>query len=375
MQSGCGVDFAYLIPAAGGQLELLLRTVPVDQALASGNLDEETVRRLQLVQDVRAFARDEVGLTVGDHYTTFYDSGGEPVAYNLSASRKDSFQPFVWTFPFVGTVPYLGFFDVEPAFARRDQLAALGYDVFIYEIDAYYALGVFPNPILSPMLARPEESLIDTVIHELLHATILRPNDTAFNESLATFVGRTGAAEFLERRYADEPQRRDAALARFADSDRYSTFILELYNELDTFYRSDLSFDAKVLGRNDVYQTGRDRFAAEVLPLMNLPDNYAWVANLPANNAFMLGVRRYNLDLVLFDGVYQAVGRDWRSALAVYREAARAADGYAFMRAWLAGDANLRVASPGDASPDELSQSHDSAPCDIHRATTLVPRP
>ena len=297
---GCGVDFAYLIPAATGQLDIIFNAVPIDDAIATGDLSDETVQKLRLVQDVRDFARDTIGLNAGQHYTTFYDAHGEAVAYNLSASRKDRFQPFIWTFPFVGSVPYLGFFDADAVFARRDELVAEGYDVFIYEIDAYYALGIYPNPVLSPMLKRSEESLIDTVIHELVHATIIRLDDTPFNESLATYIGRTGAVEYLDDRFADQPERRAIAIARFEDSDRYAAFILSLYNDLDAYYTSDLSSAAKIAGRAAVYEAGRERFAAEVLPQMNLPDNYSWVESLPVNNAFMLGVRRYNLDLDAF---------------------------------------------------------------------------
>lgn len=371
--AGCGVDFAYLIPAATGQIDIILRAVPIDDAIASGTLDAETVSRLRLVQDVRVYARDVIGLNAGEHYTTFYDAGDEAVAYNLSASRKDRFEPFVWTFPFVGTVPYLGFFDREAALARRDELVAANYDVYLYEIDAYYALGVFPNPVLSPMLKRPESSLIDTVIHELVHATIIRQDDTPFNESLATYIGRTGAAEYLDDRFADQPERRAQAIARFEDADRFSAFMLGLYNDLAAFYASDLPAEAKIAGRADVFQAGRTRFVADVLPLMNLPENYAWVENLPANNAYMLGVRRYNLELDAFDAVYQATGRNWPQALAVYRAAAQADDSYAYLRDWVAGDAK-RAAPAGTAEDSGDSAEDASAPCALHRATTWVPQ-
>jgi len=370
---GCGVDFAYLIPAATGQLDIIFNAVPIDDAIATGDLSDETVQKLRLVQDVRDFARDTIGLNAGQHYTTFYDAHGEAVAYNLSASRKDRFQPFIWTFPFVGSVPYLGFFDADAVFARRDELVAEGYDVFIYEIDAYYALGIYPNPVLSPMLKRSEESLIDTVIHELVHATIIRLDDTPFNESLATYIGRTGAVEYLDDRFADQPERRAIAIARFEDSDRYAAFILSLYNDLDAYYTSDLSSAAKIAGRAAVYEAGRERFAAEVLPQMNLPDNYSWVESLPVNNAFMLGVRRYNLDLDAFDAVYQAAGRDWATALAVYREAAQAADAYAYMQDWVAGNVTLPHTTADSAAPTAKSRPAD-APCALERATTFVPQ-
>jgi hypothetical protein len=68
---------------------------------------------------------------------------------------------------------------------------------------------------------------------------------------------------------------------------------------------------------------------------MNDPDRYAWVADMPTNNAWMLSNYRYNLDLDLFADVLAANGRDWRASIAVFREAARSNDVKAYLREWL----------------------------------------
>ncbi len=379
---GCGIDTGYLLPAAAGQLYILVHMTPVEKAIAEGKLTDAQIEKLELIQDVRDFASDVVGLNAGDNYTTFYDAGDQPVAFNVSASRKDAFEPKIWSFPLVGDVPYLGFFDEELALERRDDLEADGYDVFIYQIDAYSGLGFYANPILSPMLDRPAANLIDTVIHELLHSTIWRPNDTSFNESLATFVGRTGAVQYIAEKWADEPERVEAALARFEDVDRYNAFMLSLYEELANYYASDLDSEAKIAGRGTVFQTGRDRFMAEVLPLMNVPENYTWVENLPENNAFMLGVRRYNLDLQAFQRVFDAANQDWGEAMTAYRQAAQADDPYAFLDGWPASArGSARVLTRGGAPVDEDPKRGNSLPapgvprlCPACRATTWVPQ-
>ena len=346
---GCGVDWLYLIPAGVGQLSLLRNSVPVSAAIESGELTEDQVAKLKLIRDARIYARDVIGLYVEDNYTTFYDSGGLAVAYNVSASRKDAFKPKLWKFPIVGTMPYLGFFDHPRAQAKVRELQGQGLDVFIYEIDAYSGLGYFPNPILSPMLERSEVSLANTVIHELLHSTVWRANDTTFNESLATFFGRTGSIKYFTDRHSDKPDLIQEAIEVFEDTDRYSEFALGLFNELDAFYSGDLSSEAKIAGREAIYQAGRDRFAAEVQPLMNRPERYDWVADLPTNNAYMLGVRRYNLDLEVFADVFEATGENWAASLQVFQGAAGAADPYAYLQTWLT--------SPGDDSPAQMSKA------------------
>lgn len=336
MAAGCGVDFAYLAPAVVGQLDLLQQAVPVADALASGTLTDEQVAKLELIQDVRLFAQDVIGLNAADNYTMFYDSHGEPVAYNVSASRKDAFAPMIWNFPIVGNVPYLGYFELASAERKRRELAARDLDVFIYPVDAYSGLGFYPNPILSPMLERDDIGLVDTVVHELLHNTVWRENDTPFNESLATFFGRTGALAYFAARHPTEPDRIQQAVDTFADSDRYNAFALELFNELDAYYAAGRSSAEKVAGRAALFEAGRSRFVTEVLPLMNDPDSYRWVEEFgfPVNNAWMLGIRRYNLDLAVFQQVFDAVGGDWSAALELFHRAAASSDPYAFLRAW-----------------------------------------
>jgi predicted aminopeptidase len=255
--------------------------------------------------------------------------------FNVSACRRDSFEPRQWTFPIVGTVPYLGYFDQSASEAAQQSLEAAGYDVFRYEVDAYSGAGYFPSVILSPMLERSDISLANTVFHELLHGTIWRPSAVSFNESLATFFGRRGVVSYFADRYPDRPDLIEEALETFEDSDRFADFMLTLFEALNAFYESDLSSEDKIAGREAVYQAGRDRFAAEVQPLMHHPERYDWVASLPANNAYMMGVRRYNLDLDVFEEVLAATGSDWHASVAVFRAAAAQSDPYAYLREWL----------------------------------------
>jgi hypothetical protein len=96
---------------------------------------------------------------------------------------------------------------------------------------------------------------------------------------------------------------------------------------------------------------------AEVLPLMNVPSDYEWVAQMPGNNAWMLANYRYNLDLDVFAQVHATTGFDWRESLRVFGRAAKSRDPYAFLRAWMAEDAVFMDAleettpAPAAASP------------------------
>lgn len=347
--TGCGIDFAYLIPAAAGQLNILVRSVPIEVAIDKGQLTQEQIAKLELIRDVRNYARDVIGLEVSNNYKKFYNSQGKPVAFNVSASRKDMFEPRTWRFPIIGTVPYLGYFNKGLADAKFNELKNEGLDVFMYEIEAYSGIGIIPNLVFSPMLKRSDISIIGTIFHELLHSTIWRKNDTDFNESLATFYGRAGALRYLADRYPDQPEFIQDALDRFNDYDRYISFMLTLFNELNVFYSSDLSSEQKIDDRAAIFQTGRERFALEAQPFMNRPDRYDWVQDIPDNNAWMLGIQRYNLNLEIFEQVFFATDEDWLATNSIFHDATSSDDPYQYLRDWLNFDienSNPKIQSP-----------------------------
>ncbi len=333
---GCD-GLAYVTHVAEGHFSVQGQTEPIDDVLASGRLSEEEQQKLRLIVKARLFAAETIGLNVGDSYTMFYDTAGDPLAFNLSAARRDALIPYIWEFPVVGEVPYLAFFDEGYLREVEQDLIDAGYDTYTYELDAYSTLGVFADPVRSTMLRRGTLSLVDTIIHELLHNTVWRANETVFNESLATFVGRTGAVEFLRAEYGDDSGWPELAETYYADTDAVNAFLFELFNDLEAYYAQPLSSEEKIAGREAVYQAGRDRFVDEVSPELNYPDVFAGYSDLPTNNAWMLGNYRYNLDLTVFEAVYAALGQSWPAALEVFQAAARApGDPFEHLRDWLA---------------------------------------
>jgi len=331
---GCGVELGYALYAVGGQLAFLAQTVPIDRAIAEGGLSDEQVRRLKLVQDARQFARDQLGLFIDNSFERLYEAGGGPAVINVSAARQDALEPRTWTFPFAGAVESLGFFDQSTADVWIERLKAEGLDVFVYEPWAYTVGYPLHNPVLSPLLEQPDDVIVDVVLHELLHATIFRPDDAAFNESLATFVGQEGSLRYWRARHPGEPQRAQLATNRFADRDRYRAFVLETYEQLAAFYASDLSAEDKLTGRRSLFESAKARFTNEIQPLMHYPESYEFVDDLEMNNAFLLLVRRYNLDLDVFQAVLDAAGGNWSAALDLFRQAAATrGDPFQFLRA------------------------------------------
>lgn len=320
LAAGCS---PYVASVIQGELELLAQTVPIESALEDPALSDEQKARLAFVIAARDYAGEVVGLNVARNYQTFVNLGNEPLAWNLSASRKDAFEPYYWTLPIAGRIPYLGFFELDQALAERDRLVGLGYDTMIYELDAYSTFGVLPDPVISSLLRRNLTSLADTVFHELTHSTIIS-GSTNFDESVATFVGRTAAIEFLGVTFGPASAEVSAATVGYADQDRHQAFLRALIDELQAVYASELSYEEKLARRQEVIQAAQQRYAAEVLPLLEQPDLYRGFTTFSYNNAYLLAHVRYNQGQDLFARVHEQTGRAWPETLRLFARAARA---------------------------------------------------
>jgi predicted aminopeptidase len=337
---GC-INGEYIARQAIGQIDILARSVPIEQALASGSLSAEQTRKLGLIVEAREFARTELGLNVGWAFSLFHDTGAEPLAYNLSAAAKDCLVPKSWVFPVVGEIDYIGYFSRADAEQAEAQLQQQGYDTVLRTVDAYSTLGWLPDPVHSPLLEREDTNLVEVVIHELAHNTVYVNGQSDFNESLATFIGRTGALVFYERRGPEGEQTADLLRARYADQDRVTAWFVELLEALQQYYAQDASYDQKVAGREAVFQAARDRFVSEVQPQLSEPERHQGWARLPTNNAWILLNRRYNFDLDSLQAVYDQSGQDFHVLLETLRAAARSADPWAYLRqASAAGGSN-----------------------------------
>lgn len=329
---GCQ-NLDYALGAAIGEVRLLCAAVPIEAALeADTTLTDEHRDKLELLVRARDYAEFVVGLNVGGSFRNFVNLHGEPLSWNLSASRKDAFEPFVWQIPVVGAIPFIGYFDEDAAVAERDRLVDLSYDTYLYEVDAFSTIGLLPDPVASSLLERSKGSLVDTVMHESLHNTIWHPEEVAFNESLASFVGRTAGVEFLVLEYGQEAELVEETLCAYEDADRLNEFLLDLTAELNGLYETDATSESKMADRDAIFEAAQIRFNEEVLPLMNQPERYTFYGENLLNNAFLLVTVRYYSSQDTFEEVFDRCDRDWSCALTLFAEAARSADPIGYLQ-------------------------------------------
>lgn len=202
-----GCDYAHL---AAGQLKILWRREPIERATRDPALSPGERSLLGLVDPVRAFARER-GLRVGDQYTSFVRWPGDRIVTTLVRTRPGSLDAVGWWYPFLGRLPYRGYFDVERAEREARRLREeQGYDVCVSPVTAYSTLGWLDDPVTSPMLGRGAANLVETLLHELVHATVFIDGDADFNEGVALFLGQEAAIRYFARETPrDEP---DSAL-------------------------------------------------------------------------------------------------------------------------------------------------------------------
>jgi predicted aminopeptidase len=317
----------YYVHLARGQLHVLLETQPLDQALHTADLDSVERDRLNLIPAITAFAIDSLGLHASTNYTRLHDTGGSPISWNVSASPPDSFTPYLWNFPFIGALPYKGFFTQNRAIAERRHLEQLGYDAIDRPVPAYSTLGYFSDPILSTMLNYSAARLADLVLHELTHATIFASGNTDFNESLATFIGREGSLLFLAHHYGvDTPLIIQAQEAR-ADQKIFAGFMRQVTSALDSLYNSDLERSAILAQRHQVYAVAKEGFHRIQPQFKRL--NYDGFLSWELNNARLLSYRRYNRDLSLFAQVFDSRQGNMRLTLEVFSACSSAREPWA----------------------------------------------
>src|SRR5690606_28506128 len=174
----------YGIRQARGQLYIINNARAVEEVLNDPNFPDSLKAKLVLIDEVRRYAIDSLGLKDTRNYKTLFDQKGQEIMWVVTACEPFKLKAKEWRFPVIGAVPYKGFFDRELAEALRDELQAEGWDVSIRNPGGWSTLGWFDDPILSKMLERSSGDLANLIIHEMSHATIFVKDSVDFNENL-----------------------------------------------------------------------------------------------------------------------------------------------------------------------------------------------
>lgn len=316
----------YVIRAGWEEAKILRARRPIPEVVLSPDTDARTRGKLLLAREAREFAMTTLGLDVGDSYTTYVKLERDTLAMVLSAAHRDRLAARTWWFPIVGRVPYRGFFDLEDAQQEQGELEDDGWDTLLRPTAAFSTLGWFSDPLLSTVVRYDEVELVTTLLHELSHNHLFVPGQVRFNESFATWVGRTAAMQFFCTRKGGGPDTVwcNRAQDRWDDVQRFSTFIDGLVGDLEAVYGAPgLSRDEKIAHRELVFDRHLARFRDELQPALKSL-SFGGFQSGPLNNATLLSRMRYYHRLPEFERFRQRHGGSLETAV---REMKAAVDG------------------------------------------------
>jgi predicted aminopeptidase len=291
---------------------------PIEALLANPATPEDLRQRLAVVQEARAFAR-ELGLDVAGQYTSYVEWPGDRVVTTVVVTRPGEVTPTSWYFPILGRVPYKGFFEREKAEAEAIRQRAKGLDVCEVAVPAYSTLGWLDDPVTGPMIRGEEGATVETILHELVHATVYVRGEADFNEGVASFIGEEGSVRFYAEAHRPEAAQRERA--RIEDWRQVQAATLRLRQRVEEIYASKPG--ERDAARGDLERRAREAIAT--LPLVTR-DAREVAESLRLNDACLALTGTYASDVDAYTEKLTALGGDLRAFVVRLRKAADSTD-------------------------------------------------
>jgi len=315
---------SYLWQSASGHLQVLRAARPVEDWLADPATPQPLRERLQLTRQMRDFAVQELALPDNASYRRYADVKRAAVVWNVVAAPELSLRLQTWCFPVVGCVGYRGYHEREQAYALAQTLKTQGFEVYVYGVPAYSTLGRLPgralaDPLLNTFIFSSEVELARLMFHELAHQVAYASDDTMFNESFATAVGRLGADQWvMSRGHPSESVEADLRDARRSD---FNALTARYRDELQRAYGSTMSDEHKRQAKADILA----RLQADYRALRDGPWNgfagYDSWFEQPNNARFGVLSAYYQWQLD-FERLFQRCGRHYERFYADVRRLA-----------------------------------------------------
>jgi predicted aminopeptidase len=310
----------YLLQSAQGQLSLMSKRKPIIRVIDEPATPPAVRAQLRAVASIRDFASRELGLPDNGSYRSYADVGRPYVVWNVVAAPQFSVDAKDWCYPIVGCVAYRGYF-VERRAQRFDaRLRGQGLDVAVGGVAAYSTLGHFNDPVLNTMMGWNDVELAAIIFHELTHQLLYVPNDSSFNEALATTVEEEGVRRWLHA------QGRDADLAAHAEQQKHYVEVIDLLGatrkQLRAIYASGLAPGPMREEKHAAFESLRWSFLALKAQWGGHAPFESWFDD-GLNNAHLASIATYFSCVPGFERELAAVGGDLPSFYARVRRLAK----------------------------------------------------
>ncbi|MBN2189373.1 MAG: aminopeptidase [Chitinispirillaceae bacterium] len=293
--------------------------LPNRTMLADSSTPGDVRKFLCSVEEIRRFAVDSVGLKKTKSYSRFVKIKRDYLVDNVYAARADTFAQHFWRYPFLGAMPYKGFFDRIGAEKEARTLQEKGYDVHIGRIAGFSTLGILRDPVYSFMKEYGPYSLANLLLHELTHATVFIKSQSRFNEEIATFIGREAGLRYVAAKYGPASDALNKARLFIEDEKTYQGLLSVLYRRLDSIYRNERSPEARIALKNTAISDFKRDIAGRYDSLFKTK-SYAGIAKAEINNATLMIAMTYSLDLGIYYELYRQCGNDLKKTVAALGE-------------------------------------------------------
>lgn len=310
----------YLLQSVQGQLSLMSKRQPITRVIDDGTTPAALRAQLAAVAAIRNFASRELGLPDNGSYRSYADVGRRYVVWSVVAAPEFSVEPKNWCYPVVGCVAYRGYFTEHAARRFAERLRGQDFDVAVGGVAAYSTLGHFDDPVLNTMMGWKDVELAAIIFHELTHQLLYVPNDSSFNEALATTLEQEGVRRWLDS------QDRGADLAdHLVQQARYAK-IVDLLNSTRAKLRA---LYASGLARGPMRERKRAAFADLGVSFARLKQESGGHAPFESwfeeglNNAHLASVATYFACVPGFERELEAVGGNLAAFYARVRELAK----------------------------------------------------
>lgn len=311
-----GCQIPYLIQSGYNQAKILTSGDKLQDALNDPALSETEKNQIRLVEEARKFAATEIGLNVKKNYSSFVKLDRPYVTYVVSASEKYQVKSYEWWFPIVGHVPYKGFFNEKSAHDEADDLKQKNLDVFVRGVSAYSTLGWFSDPLLSSMLKYRPHQLVNTIIHENVHATLYIKSNADFNEQLATFIGNKGTEAFYKKHEGNDSPTLLEIKKENADELLFSNFITQEIQTLESKYKALSEIEKTEETRQHYFHEIQSHFHEQIEPKLQT-DIYKGFSSAKLNNAYLSMFKTYVQDLSLFEKLFVKLNGDFKQYIEI----------------------------------------------------------
>ncbi len=313
-------DILYISEISRDEASILLKSEDINEALKDKDIDEGLKIQLKSVPQIMAFG-DEAGFPKTEAYRKYAPLDRKVLYYSVSASKKDSFEEYLWTWPLIGRVPYKGFIQIGEVKKEEIALRKMGYDTLIGESITMSTLGVLPDPVITPMIDKNDPTeLIYVIFHERTHQLFFRKNEVTFNENAAVLLGTLASLEFLKEKFGPRSAEYRTQKEKLDDIIIFSGYIDNFYKELNTLYSKNISTEGKLKDREAIFQKHRDLFKVTIRPELKML--FKDFDRQEINNAYILYYYRYYGKVHTYIQVHEKLDRNLNRTLAFFKETA-----------------------------------------------------